>query len=470
MGASLPVAGYWRVSVARDDMRSPEMYADEIERYCHYKHLALGEVFSDLDHSGFRGAKPRPALEELVRRRLEFSAVVVPKLARFGRSMRDLVELFDLFDRDGVSLVFLDMNVDTATSQGRLLRHVMAAFAEYESDVKGDYARANHRLARAQGLPWGLPPFGYVPDPGRRSYVVSEPRAAMVRTIFGRYAEGGVSQQRIAHELNEVGMLRDGKPWEGRQVGRVLDNPAYAARCVFDGELMAASWEAIVDDETWQQARAIRESDQRRISLVRAKRSGPYLLSGLLYCGHCGGRLVHRAISHRSGQRGGIYVCVIPGGGKWCPGGSIGSNRADEYVTERFLDRCYFRLEGAPTGYGEGRRAWERASMQQRRALLGLAIRKVIVVPWPGGTEPQRGTRRELRIEWAPSVVDKDKSVLVATPVHPRPKRRRVSEGRSEMMRDLEVEKRRQAKQARSERASKYYSSWREWRQTRLLS
>jgi len=114
--------------------------------------------------SGLRGAKGRPALEELTRRRPEFSAIIVPKLARFGRSVRDLVELFELFDHDRVALVFLDMNIDTSTSQGRLLRHIMAAFAEYESDVKADYARASHCLARSKGLPWGLPPFGYVPD------------------------------------------------------------------------------------------------------------------------------------------------------------------------------------------------------------------------------------------------------------------------------------------------------------------
>jgi DNA invertase Pin-like site-specific DNA recombinase len=123
----LPAAGYFRVSVARDDMKAPELYRDEIERYCTYKRLSLGEVFSDIDRSGFRGAKPRPGLEELKRRSLEFSTVVVPKLARFGRSVRDLVELFEFFDRNQVALVFLDMNIDTSTSQGRLLRHIMAA-------------------------------------------------------------------------------------------------------------------------------------------------------------------------------------------------------------------------------------------------------------------------------------------------------------------------------------------------------
>ena len=159
--SELPVAGYFRVSQSRDDMKAPELYRDEIDRYCAYKRLRLAEVFSDLDRSGFRGGKARPALEELTRRRPEFSAVIVPKLARFGRSVKDLVELFELFDHDRVALVFLDMNIDTSTSQGRLLRHIMAAFAEYESDVKADYARASHRPGTLQGAalgPSGTPP------------------------------------------------------------------------------------------------------------------------------------------------------------------------------------------------------------------------------------------------------------------------------------------------------------------------
>ena len=65
--SELPVAGYFRVSQARDDMRAPELYRDEIDRYCAYKRLKLAGVFSDIDRSGFRGAKVRPALEEPTR-------------------------------------------------------------------------------------------------------------------------------------------------------------------------------------------------------------------------------------------------------------------------------------------------------------------------------------------------------------------------------------------------------------------
>jgi hypothetical protein len=122
-------AGYYRVSVGPDNMHSPELYEEEIRRYCTYKKLELARIYSDADYSAFRGARERPSLNELVDNRKDYSAVLVPKLSRFGRSMKELVRPFALFDADGIPLVFLDMNLGTSTSQGRLLRHILAAFA-----------------------------------------------------------------------------------------------------------------------------------------------------------------------------------------------------------------------------------------------------------------------------------------------------------------------------------------------------
>lgn len=96
------VAGYYRVSMARDGMKAPELYEDEIRRYCSYKKFILGEMFCDIDYSGYRGAPKRPGLEALLERRHEFSSVVVPKLSRFGRSVSDLTKLFDLFEADQI--------------------------------------------------------------------------------------------------------------------------------------------------------------------------------------------------------------------------------------------------------------------------------------------------------------------------------------------------------------------------------
>ena len=128
------------VALSPSTPHGPEIYEDEIRRFCGYKKLSLARLYSDIDYSAFRGAKPRPSLEQLVADRSNYSAIIVPKLSRFGRSMKELIRLFDVFDSDRIPLVFLDMNLDTSTSQDRLLRRILAAFAEYESDVKADYS------------------------------------------------------------------------------------------------------------------------------------------------------------------------------------------------------------------------------------------------------------------------------------------------------------------------------------------
>jgi hypothetical protein len=90
------VAGYFRVSVARDDMKAPEIYSEEIKRYCLYRQLTLAKIFSDIDKSGYNNPENRPGLKELIRRRHDFSAVIIPKLW-FGRSLKHLTQLFDMF-------------------------------------------------------------------------------------------------------------------------------------------------------------------------------------------------------------------------------------------------------------------------------------------------------------------------------------------------------------------------------------
>jgi DNA invertase Pin-like site-specific DNA recombinase len=458
MDDTKPAAAYYRVSKARDEMGAPRLYEDQIRRYCAYREFTLGEIFADLDFSGFRGAKPRPALEELKDRRHEFSTVIVPKLARFGRSVKELVELFDLFDSDGIALVFLDMNVDTSTSQGRLLRHIMAAFAEYESDVKADYARANHRMVRAQGRPWGgRPPFGYERHASERTYVINEQRAEIVRRTFDLYG-AGASLYEIARRLNRRGDLRpSGAEWRPQQIGRVLDNPAYPALCVVDDKIIDAVWDPIVSRAQWEAVRERRRRDVRRTRQLRVAKGGPYLLSGLLFCGHCGRKLHHRS---RKNTRNGTYLCVDPKGHR-CAGGSVDCNIADDFISQRFLDRCNFSIDHpGPVTFNERGKRWSEASMLDRRRLLSLAIERVVLVPWPGGENPQRrgGKSRELAIEWRS--IPREPLMLVTSPVPESKPKRRVSHGRVDMMRDAEVAIAERQRAERSARAKAYYEEW----------
>jgi DNA invertase Pin-like site-specific DNA recombinase len=400
--AERPVAGYYRVSVAREDMRAPELYEDEISRYCRYKRVELAEVFSDIDFSGYRGAKPRPALERLIEQRSEYAAVIVPKLSRFGRSMKDLVELFDIFDRDGIALVFLDMNLDTSTSQGRLLRHIMAAFAEYESDVKSDYMHATHRMMAREGRPHGpLAPYGYrvVGRKSERTYVIDKEAAAVIKGLFHGYLAGG-SLNTMARELNDKGirMARGGK-WSRQRIKLFLDNPAYAGFRIYKGEEFKTKWPPIVSRQVYDEVKARRHAI--RSTYVDGPGVPSYLLSTLIVCELCGKNL-HRG---RAKDRGDIYRCRTGDGEPpGCLGGQIKAERAEQIVIDaanQILGLA--RDRDMVTRAGEWRSKWVKASLAGRRELLGELMNKVVLVAKPPGNRNGRGLPigRPLKIHWA---------------------------------------------------------------------
>jgi DNA invertase Pin-like site-specific DNA recombinase len=454
------VAAYYRVSVARDDMKAPELYEDEITRYCRFRNLELAEIFSDIDYSGYNNSEKRPALNDLVTRRAEFSAVIIPKLSRFGRSLKHLTELFGLFDRDGISLVFLDMNIDSSTSQGRLLRHIMAAFAEYESDVKADYARANYRHAMRDGRAWGKPPFGYRTE--SKNYVPVEEEAALIRRIYSRYLDGA-SLYGIATELNAEGSLKRGFLWRINHLGRVLDNPAYSGITVLDGEIFDATWDAIVDRATWDEVQRQRLPENRGQRARKVGTGGPYLLSGVIVCGTCGRNAHHHRKKTRRRSDSSAYRCMAMSESASCTGGGVGRVRADGIVTDDVLRRVRFSLEGAE--FASARDAWDHASLAQRRRVLNTVIERVVIEPRAPG-EAHTCPRR-LRVEWKPDFTDAE---LVVTPLQEivTTERPTVRVGRPESHRaDREViEARRKA--ARSEAARRRMVEWNEFRAERI--
>ena len=401
MEQTKPVAGYFRVSLARDNMHAPELYEDEIERYCAYRKVRLAKLYSDIDYSAFRGAKPRPSLTQLIGDRQSYSAIVIPKLSRFGRSMKELIRLFDIFDSDNIPLVFLDMNLDTSTSQGRLLRHILAAFAEYESDVKADYARANQRLIAQAGRPHGpLAPYGYtvVGKGSDKTYVVDEPRAAIVVEIFERYASGKEGFSKIARVLNERGVAGvKGGRWARERIRTLIDNPAYVGLRRHDGETFPATWPPIVERELWERVRARRDANRQ----VQRRAPEHGLLSGLIVCGVCGKKLNwHTA---HEGRR--VYECRASFDfGPRCLGGQITAGRAEKLATGALFELLGMVRDPVLQERAAGMTgAWPEASATERRELLRLAMDGVALLPRPADNRHGKGQRmgRSIRITWA---------------------------------------------------------------------
>ena len=101
--------------------------------------------------------RDRPELEKLLDRMTVGDTVVVESLSRLGRSTKDLIELTELFEKNGVHLVSLKEQIDTSTATGKLLFTLRSAIAQFERDVIADRTREGLVAARARGRKGGRP-------------------------------------------------------------------------------------------------------------------------------------------------------------------------------------------------------------------------------------------------------------------------------------------------------------------------
>ena len=83
--------------------------------------------------------------------------LVVWRLDRLGRSLKDLIRLVEQLEQHGVGLKSLQENIDTATTGGRLVFHLFGALAEFERNLIRERTKAGLSAARARGRQGGRP-------------------------------------------------------------------------------------------------------------------------------------------------------------------------------------------------------------------------------------------------------------------------------------------------------------------------
>ena len=99
--------------------------------------------------SGSKADRPGLALALEVLR--EGDSLVVWKLDRLGRSVKQLIELFNQIEERGCHFVSLTDNIDTSTTAGRFFFHVMASLAQMERELIIERTRAGLEVARKRG-------------------------------------------------------------------------------------------------------------------------------------------------------------------------------------------------------------------------------------------------------------------------------------------------------------------------------
>jgi hypothetical protein len=184
-------------------------------------------------------------------------------------------------------------------------------------------------------------------------------------------------------------------------------------------------------------------------------------------CGTCGRKLQHRA---RKNSPSGDYRCYDANGRTYCGGGGISAAKAEEMVTEAFMARARFALVGpqhdAPS-FQSPELTWQRASLEERRHLLSLAIDRIELTPRPGGARPRgKRTGEYLSITWRDGYKGRESAELLTFTATQPPRREEGSspadEGRAEAYRKQQVELDEAGRRERSERSRASFREWKE--------
>ena len=218
--------GYVRVSTDKQADRGVSLDAqrEKIRSYAALYDLEIVEYVVDAGASA--STLERPGLERALAalRNRCVDAIVVVKLDRLTRSVRDLGELVDRYFADGRSaLLSVSEQVDTRTAAGRLVLNVLGSVSQWEREsVSERPAMAMRYKAAAGEFTGGEPPYGY-----RRGsdglHLAREPREQEVIAHARRLRARGLSLRAIAARLLRRGMRsRAGRPFAHPQIGRMI--------------------------------------------------------------------------------------------------------------------------------------------------------------------------------------------------------------------------------------------------------
>jgi DNA invertase Pin-like site-specific DNA recombinase len=287
------------------------------------------------DDGGFSGGTlKRPALQRLLSdiAQHQVDVVVVYKIDRLSRSLRDFVNLVAVLESHSVTFVAVTQSFNTTTSMGRLTLNVLLSFAQFEREVTGERLRDWFAGARVRGL-WvtGPAPYGYNVENLR--LVVNETQAKVVRHAFAAYLSIG-SARLLANHLNARGyQSKNGRPFSRRVVMALLQNRLYRGELVHRGKALPGQHQAIISEAAWRRAQAaIAESARRRAPLRRPPVNG--MLKELLF-GEAGQRLIH-VFLHRRGRTYRYYVpSVIRYGRGTTPSDRFRAAAVETAVVER---------------------------------------------------------------------------------------------------------------------------------------
>ena len=316
------ILGAARLSHDTDESTSIARQREQIGLTCKARGDILVHITEDTDVSGAVAPTSRDGLGPWLTdpdRIAQWDGLMVAKLDRLTRSLRDFDDLRMWCDQHGKTVISVSESIDLSTSIGRMFANLLAMFAQFEHERMGERRADAARTARKEGRWDGRAiPFGYAVNGGNR--YIKDPDYAPVAFQMARDRLNGRSLSWIARKLTERGIEPRGGAdhWTADRVQKILLNPSLNGQITSDGKILRGDhgkplrfthdhqpWAAdcpecpILDNDDWAKLQVAMKTRPR------GQRTGGFALTGVAYC-ECGEPLYG---NRRPGNRQSYYRC-----------------------------------------------------------------------------------------------------------------------------------------------------------------
>lgn len=213
---------YARVSsLSQEENTSLAMQIDKAQSYAATYDYHITEIFQDVSSGGNTERDGFKAMMHVIDTQV-VNAIIIFKLDRLHRSLKNLVNHKDELAAKGVSIVSVSEQIDTSTPNGRLFFNIVGSFAEFEKDVINERTSNGKRQKIGKGMfTAGKIPFGYRIEKSEMLEVVEE-EATAVKAMFAAKIAGKSLRDIAVDVFGEVGRYG--------QVNYILKNPAYIGK------------------------------------------------------------------------------------------------------------------------------------------------------------------------------------------------------------------------------------------------
>ena len=292
-----------------------------------------------------------------------FDLVITKEITRFARNTLDSIKYTRDLISYGVGVFFQNDNINTLDEDSELRLTLMSGIAQDELRKLSSRIRFGHQEAIKKNVVLGNSRiFGYRKD--NKRLVIDEKEAEMVRELFTLYATDKYSMKQIEDIFWDKGYRNNnGKKICHSTMSNTISNPKYKGYYVGNkvkivdmftkkqeflppeqwvmfkdetGEIVPA----IVSEELWEQANAVLKRRSRDVKNRQNQCNHPNLLTGKMYCTHCGKLYYRKDSKDRKGNVLSRWICSgkINNGADSCPSFTIYEEEIKELLYEVFKD------------------------------------------------------------------------------------------------------------------------------------